>query len=150
MLGGMNTADIARYAGPVAVTLCYLLLYYAFMGHVARVKARLSRSYAEQGKKFDRYFGEDREMLAADRVQLNTLEQMPPFLVLLWLNATFVSPSSAAAAGWIYVISRALYPVLMGRRLGRGIRARQLASTVPGYLVLIYYMGTLGWALAGP
>ncbi len=145
----MNTADIARYTGPVAVTVCYLLLYYAFMGHVARVKARLDRKYAERDKKFDRYFGEDREMLAADRIQLNTLEQMPPFLALLWLNAVFIGPGSAATAGWIYVISRALYPVLMGRRLGRGIRARQLASTVPGYLVLIYYMGSLVRALVG-
>lgn len=40
----------------------------------------------------------------------NYLEQTPPFLAALWLHAAFVSPTSAAAAGWAWVGSRALYP----------------------------------------
>lgn len=145
----MSTPSLAHYAGPVTVTLAYLGVYYASMINVARVKARLARAYAKQDKKFDRYFGEDREMLAADRIQLNALEHMPPFLALLWLTAVFVGPAQATIAGWVYVVARGLYPILMGRRLGRGIRARLLVSTGPGYLVLLYYVGALIAGLLG-
>ena len=139
--------SLSTFAGPVVVTLAYLLLYYGFVVHVGVMKARRARVYKEKGEPFDRYFTPDREMLAADRMQLNTLEQMPPFLVLLWLNAVFVSPMSATIAGGIYVLARALYPLALGKRLGRGVRAMVLASTVPGYLVILYFLGALGWAL---
>ena len=139
--------SLSTYAGPVVVTLAYILIYYAFVTHVGIMKARRARVYKEKGEPFDRYFTPDREMLAADRMQLNTLEQMPPFLVLLWLNAVFVSPMSATIAGGIYVAARAIYPLALGKRLGRGVRAMVLASTVPGYLVVLYFLGALGWAL---
>lgn len=142
--------SLSTYTGPVLVTLAYLLLYYTFVSLVAVVKARRSRAYTAKGESFDRYFGQDREMLAADRMQLNTLEQMPAFLTLLWLNAVFVGPRGATIAGGIYVAARALYPFAMGKRLGRGIRALVLASTVPGYAVILYFMGSLGWALIQP
>lgn len=137
----------AVYAGPIAVTVAYLVLYYAFVIRVAIVKAARERALALQGEKFDRYFGQDREMLAADRLQLNTLEQMPPFLVLLWMNAVFVGPGSATAAGVVYVVARAAYPFMLGARVGRGIRARVLAATLPGYLVIVWFVGALGWAV---
>jgi hypothetical protein len=78
-------------------------------------------------------------MLASDRAQLNMLEHMPVFLVLLWLNAAFVGPLGATVAGGIYVVARGAYPILMGARLGRGIRASLLAATVPGYFVIMYF-----------
>lgn len=138
---------VALYAGPLVVTLLYLLLYYAFQIHTLRVKLRLVREYAARGEKFDRYFGQDREMLAADRFQLNTLEHMPPFLVLLWLHAVFVDTTSATVAGAVYLLARACYPLALGARVGRGVRALVLASTVPGYLVLAWLAGGLIWAL---
>lgn len=140
--------DIAQQTGPLAVTLAYITLYYAFQIHQLRVKNRLAAEYEARGEKFDRYFGQDREMLAADRIQLNTLEHMPPFLVLLWLNAVFVSPTSATVAGALYVAARLFYPLMMGSRLGRGIRAQVLLSTGIGYGVLIWYSGALIYAMA--
>ena len=134
-----ETLDAAYQAGPITVTLIYVGLYYAFQIHGMRVKTRLTAEYRARGEKFDRYFGQDREMLAADRIQLNTLEHMPPFLVLLWLNAVFVGPGGATVAGAIYVAARAFYPIVLGRRLGRGIRAQVLLSTVVGYLVLAWF-----------
>ena len=132
--------DATAYAGPIAVTLAYLGLYYAFQVNILKVKTTLARQYQARGEKFDRYFGQDRELLAADRLQLNTLEHMPPFLVLLWLDAVFVDVSGATIAGAIYVAMRAVYPFLVGRRLGRNIQARVMASTFVGYAVLAYFM----------
>lgn len=139
--------DALSYAGPIAITLALMGLYYGFMVSAARVKMRLTRSYAARGEKFDRYFSQDREMLAADRIQLNLLEHMPPFLVLLWCNAVFVGTQSATVAGAIYVLARLAYPFLMGNRLGRSIQAKVLIATVPGYGVMLWLLGALLWAL---
>jgi hypothetical protein len=137
----------APFAGPIAVTLAYVLLYYAVQIYVARVKFGLAREYRDRGEKFDRYFGQDRRMLAADRVQLNMLEHMPPFLVLLWLHAVFVGPGSATLAGGVYLLARVSYPLMLGQQLGRGIRRQVLLATVPGYLVLAWLAGGLVVAL---
>ncbi len=139
--------DLATQTGPVAVTLAYVTLYYAFQINVLRVKTAQKKAYEARGEKFDRYYTQDREMLAADRVQLNTLEHMGPFLVLLWLNAIYVSPFSATVAGGVYVAARALYPFLMGERLGRGVPAIITVSTGLGYAVITWYAGALIWAL---
>ena len=108
-----------------------------------RVRRRLRRAYRARGETFDRYFGMDREMLAADRYVGNTLEHMPAFLLLLWLNAMFVDPRSATIAGAVYLGSRILYPFMMGRQLGKGVRSRILFATVAGYLALAYFVGRL-------
>lgn len=141
--------DIAAYQGPLVVTLLLVLVYYGTMIHGMVVKLRLTRAYAAKGERFDRYFGQDREMLASDRMQLNLLEHMPPFLVLLWLHAVFVSVDVATAAGAVYVAARALYPFALGFRVGRNIRALTLAATVPGYLVLIGLAGGLVVSMFG-
>ncbi|MFT5686586.1 MAG: hypothetical protein ACI8RZ_007542, partial [Myxococcota bacterium] len=135
--------ELSHQAGPVLVTLAYVALYYAFQIRVALTKARLAREYRKRNEKFDRYFGQDRQMLAVDRVQLNMLEHMPPFLVLLWLHAVFVGPTGATVAGTIYLLARGAYPLLIGGRLGRGVKASIFISTLPGYLVLVYFCSAL-------
>jgi uncharacterized membrane protein YecN with MAPEG domain len=138
------------YLGPLLITVAYVLLYYVYMVVVVlRTKSRLVREYEARGERFDRYFGNDREMLAADRVQLNMLEHMPPFLVLLWLHAVFVSTTSATAAGALYLVSRLAYPFALGPRVGRGVRALVLTATVPGYIVIAWLAGGLLWAALG-
>lgn len=132
-----------EFAGPVVVTVLYVFLYYGFMLNLLRVRLRLSKEYAARGEKFDRYFSQDRQMLAADRMQLNMLEHMPPFLILLWLHAYFVNVQSATIAGAIYLFSRILYPFVLGSRLGRGVRIKIMLATVPGYLVLFYFGASL-------
>lgn len=130
---------MTKLVGPVWVTLAYVLVYYSFQFNQLFTKSRLAREYKKRGEKFDRYFGNDRQMLAADRYVGNTLEHMGPFLVLLWLQAIYVSPLSATMGGALYVLSRAVYPFLIGRELGRGVPARVLFTTVVGYLVLTYF-----------
>jgi MAPEG family len=136
------------YFGPLVVTLVYIGIYYAKIGNQAFVKIRLARVYQERGERFDRYFTTDRTMLAADRYVGNMLEQMPPFLVLLWLNAVFIDPRSATIAGSVYLVSRAAYPFFMGRELGRGVPNRILVATVAGYVVIAYFSARLIWLLA--
>jgi uncharacterized MAPEG superfamily protein len=136
--------DLDAAAGPIWVTLCYLGLYYAFMQNIAQTKMRLYREYRERGERFDRYHGKDPEMLAADRVQLNTLEHMPVFLAALWLHAFFVSPETATYAGSAYVALRLLYPFVLGKRLGTGLPLRVLLVTFPSYGVLGYLLVTVG------
>ena len=124
----------------IQVTLAYLLLYYVFLLHGLRVKFKMLRECRERGERFDRYNGDYPELRASDRVQLNTLEHMPPFLVLLWLHALVVGPGSAAVLGWVYVALRASYPFFLGRRLGRNIPKRLLINTFSGYAVLAVLM----------
>jgi uncharacterized membrane protein YecN with MAPEG domain len=128
------------YLGPLLVTAAYVVLYYLMITNQLRVRLRLRRAYHARGESFDRYLGGDREMLAADRTVGNMLEHMPAFLALLWLNAMFVDPRSATAAGAVYLGSRIIYPFLMGARLGRGVPTRILFATVAGYVVIAYFV----------
>jgi uncharacterized membrane protein YecN with MAPEG domain len=139
---------MTQYVGPAWVTLFFVLVYYAFQINILRVKSRLARSYKDRGERFDRYFGQDREMLAADRVQLNMLEHMPVFLVLLWLHALFVSPSEATILGAIYTGSRAVYPFVLGKKLGRGVPLRIVAVTFTGYAIIAIFVVRIAMALA--
>ena len=127
-------------AGPLLVTVAYVVLYYLLFANQLRVKTRLRRAYRARGETFDRYFNTDREMLAADRYVGNMLEHMPAFLVLLWLNAMFVGPRGASFAGAAYLVSRALYPFMLGRQLGRGVPGRILFATVIGYVVIAFFI----------
>ena len=133
-------ADAGPFAGPLVVTLLYVTLYYGTIFRISRTKPRLMREYRERGEKFDRYFSQDREMLAADRAQLNLLEHMPIFVCLLWLHAVFVSPTTATWGGAVYVAARVVHPFLIGSRLGREVRQSILLATIPGYLALAFLM----------
>lgn len=139
--------DFVETGSPVIlVTLVYLLLYYVFLLHGLRVKLKVLRECREKGERFDRYNGDYPELRASDRIQLNMLEHMPPFLGFLWLHALVVGPRSAAILGWIYVAIRATYPLFLGARLGRNIPQRLLINTFSGYAVLAV-LG--GWAAVG-
>ena len=124
------------YAGPLLISLGYILFYYLTIVNVSRVKTRLRREAKERGERFDRYNTPDKRMLAADRVQLNTLEHMPPFLALLWLDATLVNVHHATAAGGVYLASRMLYPFVLGRQIGSDAPRRVMPLTFTGYTVL--------------
>lgn len=130
------------YAGPILVTVSYLLLwYYLLLLGQSRTKYRLKAQYEREGKVFDRYFGQDPEMLAADRAVANTLEQMGPFLVSLWMFAVFVSPQQAGWYGAAYVLLRALYPLLLGKRVTNTQSKRVAFVTFPAYLIVFSMLG---------
>lgn len=142
--------DATAYRAPLIVTAAYFVLWYAFLfGLQSRTKYRLKARYAKDGKVFDRYFGHDPEMLAADRAVANTHEQMGPFLLSLWLFAIFVSPTIAGYLGAIYVVLRGAYPALLGRRLSK-LQSKLVAFvTFPSYLIVLTMLGGAAWAAFG-
>lgn len=134
--------SLTLYKGPILVTALYLCLWYALLLGLQRgTKSSLQAEYAARGEEFDRYFGQDRRMLAADRAVINTHEQMIPFLVSMWLHAAVVSPSHAARLGVVYVVLRAIYPILLGRRLSGTQSKRVFLVTGPSYAIVFYLLG---------
>lgn len=132
-----------HFIGPIAVTVLYFLLWYYLLLFLQRgTKYRLKQEYEERGKEFDRYFGQDERMLAADRAVINTQEQMVPFIVSLWLHSVFVSTASATACGLVYVFLRSLYPILLGARLSKIQSKRVYLVTLPCYALIFYMLGS--------
>ena len=142
----MNTFA-TTYTNVIWVSLALVLVYYAIMTYGLVVKLRLVKRCKAAGERFDRYGGHYPELLAADRMQLNTLEHMPPFLLLLWLNALVVGPETATLWGGLYVLLRALYPFFLGIRLRRGFRSRVFLITFPSYGLMILLGVQVGLAL---
>ncbi len=139
--------SLAHLHGPVLVTVVYLLHWYSLLfGLQTRTKYRLKAEYAKDGKDFDRYFGQDEEMLAADRAVANTHEQMVPFLVALWLYAIFVSPYYATWLGAAYVVLRGFYPFLLGKRVSKMQSKRVAFVTIPCYGIVFTMLGGAAWA----
>lgn len=141
MQGNLEIGDLA---GPILVTVGYFALwYFLLIGLQRRTKYRLQREYAAQGQVFDRYFGQDEQMLAVDRVVINTQEQMMPFLFALWLQALFVSATAATWLGAAYVVLRSCYPLLMGRRVSKIQPRRVYMVTVPSYWIIFIMLGSV-------
>lgn len=135
-------SDPTQLHGPLAVTIAYFLLWYSFLfGLQTRTKYRLKAAYESEGKVFDRYLGQDPEMLAADRTVSNTLEQMGPFLASLWLFSLFGSPTHATWLGALYVVLRGLYPLLLGKRVSKVQSKRVALATFPCYAIIFTMLG---------
>lgn len=138
--------DAQAFLGPIAVTAAYFALwYYLLLIRQRGTKYRLQAEYRARGEVFDRYFGQDEEMLAADRAVINTQEQMLPFLAGLWLHALFVSTAGATYLGALYVVLRAFYPLLLGRKLSKIQSKRVYLATLPCYLIVFYFLGSTLW-----
>ena len=140
--------DTELLTGPMLVTSAYILLWYYILGFIQRrTKYALKARYEEEGKEFDRYFGQDEEMLAADRAVINTQEQMVPFLASLWLCAVFASPSLATWLGSAYIVLRAFYPALLGKRVSKIQSPRVMFVTLPCYLIIFTLLGNAVWSV---
>jgi hypothetical protein len=138
--------DVHPYAGPVLVTTAYFgLWYFLLLGLQRGTKYALIAEYEARGEVFDRYFGQDGRMLAADRAVANTHEQMGPFLVSMWLHALFVSAWHAAVLGGVYVALRAIYPLLLGKSLSKTQSKRVFFATGPCYLIVFYLLGSTAY-----
>ena len=139
--------DLTHLHGPVVVTVAYLLLWYSLLfGLQTRTKYRLKARYEKADKVFDRYFGQDEEMLAVDRAVANTHEQMGPFLVSLWMFAIFVSPRYATWLGAAYIVLRGIYPFLLGKRVSKVQSKRVALVTFPCYAIVFTLLGGAAWA----
>jgi hypothetical protein len=126
-----------QYSAVIWVTILYIILYYLLMVYGLVVKMKILKRCKAEGVVFDRYSQQYPELFASDRMQLNTLEHMPPFLVLMWLNALVVGPHSATILGSIYLVLRILYPFFMGYKLKNLVPLRLFINTFSGYAVLL-------------
>jgi len=85
-----------------ALATLLVLVVYAALGAVvsrARTKYGVAAPAVTGNADFERRY----------RVQMNTLEQMPLILPLLWLTAALVGDLWAGAAGLVWVIGRIVY-----------------------------------------
>eukprot|EP00343_Euplotes_focardii_P009736 CAMPEP_0205829038 /NCGR_PEP_ID=MMETSP0206-20130828/36839_1 /ASSEMBLY_ACC=CAM_ASM_000279 /TAXON_ID=36767 /ORGANISM="Euplotes focardii, Strain TN1" /LENGTH=128 /DNA_ID=CAMNT_0053131397 /DNA_START=29 /DNA_END=412 /DNA_ORIENTATION=+ len=112
----MDMAAKVDLRGCVLVTCLYFIVYYVFLilGLFAKIGSGARRAEAlkkADGDKFAvlNWRTKDLPVKRTDRSQLNMLEQMPPFLVAMWMYALFVDPVLAAQLGFLYTALRALY-----------------------------------------
>ena len=141
--------DLSAFTGPILVTAAYFVLWYALLFRQTRTRRRLRAEYESRNQTFDRYFGQDRQMLAVDRAAANTHEQMVPFLCALWLHAAVVSVAVATVLGSLYVGFRTLYPMLLGHEVDKMQPKRVLFATGPAYLLVYYLLGSTVWVALG-
>ena len=78
------------------------------------------------------------------RVQMNTLEWMPIFLVTLWLCAIYLSDLAAALLGLVWILGRVVY--FIGYR-------RAVQKRLPGFLIqvsacILLFLGALAGVVA--
>ena len=88
-------------------------------------------------------------MLAVDRVVINTQEQMVPFVMSLWLHALLVSATTATILGGLYVVLRAIYPFLLGKRLANINPKRVYIVTFPCYGIIFYNLASVILVVSG-
>jgi len=88
---------------PALTTLVALLLYAVTVANVgrARAKYKIEAPAITGHPDFER----------AQRVQVNTLEQMIAFLPALWLFAIYLSAPWASLLGAVWIVGRAVYAV---------------------------------------
>ena len=84
----------AEYRGPAGVTVCYFLVYYAFMLlQLSTRSAAVARASRRSGHAvpLEKSVPLDNGAVMGERTLLNTLEQQGAFLAALWSCAACVS-----------------------------------------------------------
>lgn len=114
------------------VTLTALLLYIVMGLNVGRARTKCG-IHAPQ-------MTGDPILERAVRVQANTLEWLPIFLVSLWLFAIYWSDLVAAGAGAVWVVGRILYMTGYMRDPGK----REIGFLVQALACLVLLLGALG------
>ena len=136
-----RTSQMRIYAVVGIVTLLSLLLYF-YMGlrvGQGRSKYNVPAPAIHGHPDFERLF----------RVQANTLEWLPIYLVSLWLFALYWDPRVAAALGVLWIVGRILYMTGYSRAAtarSTGFAIQMVATAI----LLIGALGRLVWLLVTP
>ncbi len=114
-------------------TILLALLEYIVMS------ALVGRARAKYGIKAPATTGHP-DFERANRVHINTLENLIVFVPAVWIFATYVSPIWAAALGALFVVGRALYAIgylqaAEKRGVGAGITGLVNMALVVGALI---------------
>ena len=114
------------------VTLVSLWLYF-FMG------LNVGRARSKHGVPAPAITGND-DFERVFRVQANTLEWLPLFLVSLWLFALYWNDAFAAVMGAVWIVGRVLY--MTGYT--RAANARSIGFSIQGLATGVLLFGALG------
>jgi glutathione S-transferase len=122
----------------VAIVTLVALLVYVYMGlrvGRGRTKFNVPAPAISGHEEFDRLF----------RVQANTLEWLPLFLVPMWLFALYWNEKVAAGVGLVWIVGRILYmtgysKAASSRSTGFGIQALATGVLLFGALGRIIYL----------
>jgi glutathione S-transferase len=115
----------------VIVTVLALIQYTFFGFQVGSVRQKTgAKAPASTGpEEFER----------ANRVHLNTLEQLMVFLPALWLYAHYVNPLWGAGIGVVYLVGRVLYRIAyLKDPAGRGLGFAM--TFLPGVVMLLWVL----------
>lgn len=106
---------------PALVTLLALIEYlvFTFFVGLGRAKYGIEAPATTGDEQWERLY----------RVQQNTLEQLIVFLPALWVFATYLSPTYAAAIGAVFLIGRPIYAIAYANK-----PSRRALGFVMGYL----------------
>mmetsp|Transcript_21530 Transcript_21530/g.49357 ORF Transcript_21530/g.49357 Transcript_21530/m.49357 type:complete len:193 (-) Transcript_21530:107-685(-) len=138
-------ANIDDYAPVVYVTAAAMAMYYVFLFRQSTVSfaefEKALRDYKE--KKIDvrpsigriKYDLGNPNILAATRTVGNYNEQLVPFLIGMYLYASFVSVKGAAQYGWAWLLFRSYYE--WGYRRVPAL----FLSTIPAYGCVLALIG---------
>lgn len=128
-------------------TFLFLQSFAAFSSHSTLKKeaaARGERGPSLSDVKYSRNGVGAPFVRVMDRSVGNLVEQSLPFLLGMYGYALLVSPGTAAAAGWLWLLFRSYYPIVYQMRFP-GL----FSSTITAYTVVIYlWWGVLSAACA--
>lgn len=117
-----------------ALVTLLAIAFYFFLGTrvaVARRKFGVRLPATTGNADFERVF----------RVQANTLEWMPVFLVPLWLCAIYLSDIGAAALGLVWIAARVLYFIGYSRAVEKRLPGFFIQATA---CLLLFIGATVG------
>ena len=119
------------HIGVALVTIGAMIVYLTMAGQVGRARTRYGvEAPATTGHAdFERVF----------RVQANTLEGMPPFLVGLWLFGLYLNEPIATGLGLVWIAGRILYMTGYSRAAG----ARSLGFMIQALATIALLAGAL-------
>lgn len=118
-------------AWPVLVTLAALLQFFwtGILVSNARRKYNIDAPATTGNPDFERVF----------RVQANTLEWLPIFLVSLWLFSLYWDPRIAALLGAVWIVGRVMYALGYSKAADQ----RSMGFLVQAIAVLLLFLGAL-------
>jgi len=148
---GPTPLTAATAAPVIRTTLGYIILCFAFFMFQSWTKLKTHAMLKKSAKKGDtpssftsiKYNLSSRPLklcLTGDRTVGNLLEQSLPFLLSLWLHASYVDVGTASRLGWLWLFSRAAYPVAF--HLGMPY---VFISTLPGYAAIMALVGPVAF-----
>ena len=97
--------ELYVYSAAVSVAACVLLMALAF-------RAGMSRMSGDGVKVLETYTTKNEKFIIANRIHLNTLENVVVFLPLLWIATLYGSPVIAASIGGVWLFARITFAIM--------------------------------------